>query len=359
MRTKIITYTALLAAFMLALGLVSQKVILAQAAPQLTSKFSDQPLPLADPASSVWDRAAALDIPLTSQRVAPPSLLEASVSSVKVRTLNDGAWIAFLLEWTDATRDAAAIKPDQFRDAAALQFPVNKDVPGACMGVRGQTVNIWHWKADWQEDIDKGFQDMLAAYPNFYKDYYPFVIGEPPFHLPKDFNNAGARTYLAGWSAGNILSDPVRVTPVETARAMGFSTITSSERQNVLGRGVWQDGKWRVTIARPLFTGEKEEAQFKAGDKSSVAFAVWNGSKGDVGAKKQLSTDIALTIEGPASRAAEPAAREPAREQSAGTPVFSGFSAAIAVAAGAAAGIMVGIIIAMYFFRKPGKGVSR
>lgn len=358
-RIKILTYIALFVAFMTALGLTGQKVILAQATPQLTSRFIEQPLPLTDPTSSLWDRASALDIPLNAQRIVAPFLTESSVSSIKVRTLNDGAWIAFLLEWEDSTRDVSATKPDQFRDAAALQFPVNKDLPGACMGVRGQIVNLWHWKADWQEDLDKGFQDLISAYPNFYRDYYPFVVGEPPYNLAKDFNHAEAKIYLAGWSAGNILSDPLRATPVEAAKAMGFGTLTTYEKQNVLGRGVWQGGKWRVAFARPLFTGEKEEAQFKAGDRTSVAFAIWNGSKSDVGAKKQLSVDTSLIIEGPSGKIAEAAARETRVESSSGGQATGGFSVGIAVAIGAVAGIIAGTVIALYFFRRPKRGTGQ
>ena len=39
-----------------------------------------------------------------------------------VRALHDGKEIALLLVWTDATHDATAMRPQDFRDAAAVEL---------------------------------------------------------------------------------------------------------------------------------------------------------------------------------------------------------------------------------------------
>jgi len=169
------------------------------------------------------------------------------------------------------------------------------------MGATGQIVNLWHWKADWQYDIDHGFRDVVDAYPNFWLDYYPQVAGKPPYRLPADFSTAQAKAYLAGWSAGNPLSNPMRATPIEDLNAVGFGTLTSqaSQQQNVLGRGVWKDGRWYVVFARTLASAESNDAQLVPGQTTSVAFAVWDGAERQVGARKQLSTWTPLLIEKP------------------------------------------------------------
>lgn len=282
----------------LALGLNANGNVLAQALPQLESRYTAQPLPVADPASTLWAAVPALELPLTAQVIALPTLLHGSISSVRVRSLNDGQRIAFLLEWKDNTKDTRALRPDEFRDAAAIQFPVDTATPGVCMGFRGKPVNLWHWKADWQEDIDQGYKEVVDAYPNFWKDYYPFAVGKPPYRLPTDFNSANARAYLVGWAAGNPLSDPFRVTPMQELAAMGFGTAEHKSLQTVLGRGVWSDNTWRVVYTRPLSVSDPDAVQFLPGGKAYVAFAVWNGSNQEVGARKQVTADIAMNIQG-------------------------------------------------------------
>jgi hypothetical protein len=230
---------------------------------------------------------------------------------MQVKSLNDGTWISFRLEWPDATMDDLAVGPAQFRDAAALQLPVNQAVPGVCMGVRGQPVNLWHWKADWQKDINDGFQDLMVQYPNFFKDYYPFAVGNPPFKAPQDFSSPDAKRFLIGWTAGNPLSDPLRVTPVEELIAHGFGTATHFDEQGVLGRGTYKDGKWSVVFARPMTTAAVDQAQVTAGGRGIMAVAAWNGSNQEVGARKQISADFTFSVE-KAPAGAVPTAQPPA-----------------------------------------------
>ncbi len=287
-----------------ATALTLSGVAFAQTQTQLVSAYLSTGLPLADPASQAWAQAQAIEVPLTPQAGVLPSLAQSTIPTMQVRSLNDGKWVAFRLEWPDATKDELAIGQDQFRDAGAIQMPVDQTIPGVCMGVRGQPVNLWHWKADWQNDIDNGFQDLMAQYPNFWKDYYPFVVGSPPFKTPDDFASADARRFLVGWAAGNPLSDPARLTPVEELIAHGFGTATHSADQGVLGRGQWADGRWSVVFARPLVTASETQAQLTAGGRGTMAVAAWNGSNKEVGARKQISADFTFAL----ARAPAPAA---------------------------------------------------
>jgi hypothetical protein len=269
---------------------------LAQGGPLLTSVVVKE-LPN-DPDSAIWNDVPASSVPLIPQVVALPRMLDVSVPTVSVRSVNDGQRIAFLLEWADATRDVRATRPDEFRDAAAIMFPVGDFVPNICMGSPGQLANLWHWKADWQEDIERGFQDVVDAYPNFYTDNYPFVTGVPPFRAPADFGSTEARQYHVGMVAGNPLSRPDKPSPVEVLLAGGFGTSTHSAQQNVEGRGVWADGRWRVVFTRALAASDTESVNLVGRSTVPVAFAIWNGSNQEVGARKQLSgiVTVALTL---------------------------------------------------------------
>ncbi|MBI2886430.1 MAG: nitrate reductase [Chloroflexi bacterium] len=289
----------------LSLSLALQGKALAQQGPQLTSVAQSKLL--TDPMDAAWQKVPAADVPLTPQAGVKPALMATSVSSVKVRSVNDGASIAFLLEWQDGSEDRYASRPESFRDAAAIQFPTTGELPAICMGVRGQMVNIWHWKADWQTDIDKGFQDVPDAYPNFYKDAYPAVnvlTGTPPFRMPKDFESPEAKQFMVGWTVGNALSEPVRTSPIEDLNAIGFSTATHKAKQNVNGKGVWKDGVWRVVYTRALKVDDVDAAALTAGQEVPVAFAVWNGSNQEVGARKQTSTFLNVTVQAAGGAAA-------------------------------------------------------
>ena len=290
---------------LLGAALAARGTILAQAQPTLTSAYSAGPVPL-DPLAPAWNSATALAVPLTAQSGVVPALAQPSVNQVNVKSLNDGQRVAFLLTWDDKTQDDHATRPDQFRDAAAIQIPVTSTVPVICMGAAGQLSNLWHWKADWQTDIDQGFQDVVQAYPNFWNDYYPFVVGKPPYHVPTDFASMDARAYMVGWAAGNPLSDPDRVTPVEDLNALGFGTLTHQKHQDVLGRGVYKNGTWNVVFLRPLASADDGDAQLVPGNAGSIAFAVWNGSNQETGSRKQVSSWVTLQIQGGGTAAAMP-----------------------------------------------------
>ncbi|MBI4504205.1 MAG: hypothetical protein HY691_01610 [Chloroflexi bacterium] len=311
MRSHTLASRALVVLLVLvAAALALRGTALAQQAPQLTASLVRE-LPT-DPESPIWQQARPAAVPLTPQVVALPRLAQVSVQSVSVRALHDGQRIAFLMAWSDPTRDARAVKPDEFRDAAAIMLPVGDAPPNICMGSPGQTTNLWHWKADWQEDIDKGFQDLPQAYPNFSKDYYPYAAGSPPFDAAKDFASDEAKAYLIGRAAGNPLSAVTKKSPVEELLAVGFGTTTHKQRQEVEGRGVWSGGRWQVAFVRALASGDAAEADLAKRSDVPVAFAVWNGANQEVGARKQVSGFLTLRIAGEAAPPAAPPAAAPA-----------------------------------------------
>ncbi len=82
-----------------------------------------------------------------------------------------------MMEWADPTRDESVLRVEDFRDGAAVQFPLAESLPFYCMGQQGGDVNIWHWKADWQTAINAR-QELHDQFPNMYVDQYPFTEEE-------------------------------------------------------------------------------------------------------------------------------------------------------------------------------------
>lgn len=298
-------------AALIALVLTVRGHTLSAQQPQYVVGYSANPVPT-DPLSTAWDSVPAIEVPLIPQAGVTPALLTPSIASVTVQAIHDDAHIAFRMVWADPTRDVEAGRPDVFRDAAAIQFPVAAGVPSICMGAAGQISNIWHWKADWQEDIDTGFQDITRLYPHFFKDYYPFVEGEPPYSFPDDFSQPDARAYSPGWAVGNALSQPMREWPIENLIASGFGTLTTHEQAAIEGRGVWENGTWSVVFIRELTPAAADLATFQEAGELATAFAVWNGSNEEVGARKQLSSFVTFGIEAPPVTPDEPVGEAPA-----------------------------------------------
>jgi len=258
----------------------------------LVVRFVPSAIP-ADPAWAGWKGAPALAVALGPQAIAPPWALTPSIRQLTVQALHNGTWIAFRLSWKDATKNSV-MYTDTFRDAAAIMVPVGKEA-AITMGAAGQRALILHWKADWQEDIDKTFQDVAQLYPNAWVDWYPFAPGEPPYDMTA-WTNPESRRYLTGWVLGNPRSQPIKRTSVEEQIAEGFGTLTTSERQSAIGKGAYADGGWSVAITRPFVTGDPSDPAWGPGKASVVSFGVWDGAKGEIGSRKGISAWVPLRV---------------------------------------------------------------
>lgn len=260
--------------------------------------LSDAEFPAKDPASIVWSRAKSIKIDLLPQQMALPMLDKVAVPWAELQAIHNGSLVAFRLKWPDATRDAN-VDVNRFTDSAAIMFPLDPSKPASfTMGNPGGKVHIIHWKALWQEDIDKGFQDVKALHPYYWVDLYffaeeplpLFAEGEFPQHpAAKSFKTPEALAQLPGAYVRNPVSMLVREVPMEEAMAEGFGTFTSQPRQNATGRGLWHDGQWMAVFARPMVTDDLHDAQFTPGKDSFISIAIWDGAKDNVGARKQYS----------------------------------------------------------------------
>lgn len=215
-----------------------------------------------DTEAAVWNAARAVEVPLASQVMARPREYEASVKGIKVRAIHNSKDIGFLLEWKDETKDLAFEVVHTFSDGAALQFPSKTTgiLPHFGMGHDEGIVNIWNWKAVFQEN---GKERKVYA-----------MVDE----------------FLAGREAGNPLS--IQINPVQNLIAGGFGTLTAMEEkeQAVSGIGKWEAGAWKVVFKRAINGIEEYGAQFEEGKLTPVAFAVWDGANMERGARKAVST---------------------------------------------------------------------
>lgn len=259
----------------------------------------------AGPEDSAWDQARPVYVGLT-----PLWWTDERVEGLVAQAMHNGEALALRLTWLDASRDDRAVRVEEFRDAIAIQFSLSSNPP-FYMGddsLHGG-VNIWMWKADRQKNIDEGFQDVDAAFPERAVDMYDecpirakdmalvdWPHGEITQHNPQ---------FITAWGAGNLVADPELTTPVECLVARGPGTLTGKPAavQLVKGRAVYRRGMWSVQLERALEPpcehegGGPDERVFRPGDYLPVSFAVWDGSAGDRDGKKSISIWQKLVIE--------------------------------------------------------------
>jgi hypothetical protein len=258
-------------------------------------KYLPGSLPLTAPESRLWTDVSPVEMALGPQLTGVPwTHPEPSIRSVNIKALHNSSWISFRLTWKDDTKNSVMVS-DTFRDAAAVMLSLEPGA-GQCMGTPSANALIAHWKADWQKDVEDGFTDIAQLYPNFWSDWYIHAVGNPPYDLP-DVYQPNARAFVGGWAVGNALSNPFKLTPVETVIARGFGTLSSYEFQSFVGRGTHSNGEWQVVISRPIATGHADPP-WSSTKPLELTLAVWDGAKKEVGPKKGVSIPMPLSLEG-------------------------------------------------------------
>jgi hypothetical protein len=215
-----------------------------------------------------------------------PRQLERTTPLVQVRALCDGRRVAFRLEWNDATRNDEQ-RPGAFSDACAVQLPsrVQADLPAPQMGEGGKDVEIVFWRAAWQAALEKGELALTDLYPNASIDHYPFEAA------PARGTGAGmALRYSPARALENDMALP-RSAPIEVLVASGPGTLRPAPSGEASGAGLRTSAGWSVVLTRPLPEG------FERSGRTQAAFAVWEGSAGEVGARKMRTAWVPFALE--------------------------------------------------------------
>jgi ethylbenzene dehydrogenase len=244
----------------------------------------------AAPDDPAWSSVPVHTAQLLPQDVVEPRLLAPTTPAVEVQALTDGKQVAFRLAWPAPARSDRT-GPAVFSDACAVQLPANagREVPNPMMGEAAQPVEITYWRAAWQATVDGRPETLSTLYPNSKVDHYPFESASLPPGSPEQL--AMARRYAPARAVGNPMAGP-RTTPVQDLVASGPGTLRAAEKSASTGAGKPTATGWAVVIARPL------PGSLAPGGRSQVAFAVWQGGKGEVGARKMRTGWIPLAVEG-------------------------------------------------------------
>lgn len=199
-----------------------------------------------NPEDPEWNQARPVVFPLVGQIIAKERWFTPSVNSIIVRALYNEAEIAFLLEWDDRTNSRKGVDQEGdeiFNDMAAIQFPagtwMGQEMPYFGMGDKTRAVDVWQWVSD----------DSV-----------------------REVNANGIKK--------------INIRPPDDAK--------------IEGQGKYKTGTYRVVFRRPLVTDKSEkDIHFEIGKFLPIAFAAWDGSRGERGSRHSLSTWYWLILEPP------------------------------------------------------------
>lgn len=230
-----------------------------------------------------WKNAFETPITLEKQLIALPKSEDDGVTEIKIKALYNESWAAFLLRWDDPTPDHLA-QIGKYSDSVAIQFPgAPGELPDSAMGGApgsARPVVIHQWKAVWQEAEAGKIEGIRTFYPNTWSDVYIFEMAQDDAA-----KTAMERTFTTSVAAGNPLAH--HGTAIRDLESVGFGSVEFSAEQSSTGYGQWENGQWRVLIVRSV---ERNRGSVDLGRLFYAAFAVWDGSRREVGARKMQST---------------------------------------------------------------------
>ena len=230
----------------------------------------------ADPNAPYWKDAPEGLVTLLAQPMIAPRPETTTTENVVVQAVHDGTRAAFRLRWKDTEKSEAG-RLGEFSDGLALEFPLKEGTtPPVMMGAKDLPVHLFHWRAQYQRDNEQGKPTMKDLYPHQSIDMYPHEYKEAPS------NPSAAEKFSPGVAEGNPQS--YAKTGVDEIIAEGFSTSSVQAGHGSAAHGDWANGEWVLVIVRPLAV--EGGSTLKAGGAGSIAFAIWQGGKGEVGSRK-------------------------------------------------------------------------
>jgi DMSO reductase family type II enzyme heme b subunit len=157
------------------------------------------------------------------------------------------------------------------------------------MGETGRGVEITYWSSAWQARAEGRTPEIRSLYPTASVDHYPFEAASLPPGSPEQ--KAMADRYAPAHALGNFM-DGDGVHTVQDLVAEGPGTLTPAPETRSDGRGRWSGGRWELLLTRPLPAGAPP------GARTQIAFAVWQGGREEVGARKMRSVWTPFAVGG-------------------------------------------------------------
>lgn len=231
----------------------------------------DGPLP-DDPGDPTWKTVSSNFYPLGGQIIQSEKIIYPIIDNVVVKALHNGKEIAFYLHWDDPTVDPILKKTTTVEESPAPPLPA-------------------HLQTD--EPEEQPTEELKPQeFPDSIAIQFPTSIGdgnEKPYFLNGDSEHS---VNLWKWS-----SHPMKALEL-TATGIEKITTQKDSSQNLTSKASFKYGRYFLVMKRPLTTSDpKIDIQLQPGQTTPIAFNIWNGSAGETGSKKVISSWFDMILE--------------------------------------------------------------
>ncbi len=231
----------------------------------------DGPLP-DDPGDPTWKTVSSNFYPLGGQIIQSEKIIYPIIDNVVVKALHNGKEIAFYLHWDDPTVDPILKKTTTVEESPAPPLPA-------------------HLQTD--EPEEQPTEELKPQeFPDSIAIQFPTSLGDgnqKPYFLNGDSEHS---VNLWKWS-----SHPMKALEL-TATGIEKITTQKDSSQNLTSKASFKYGRYFLVMKRPLTTSDpKIDIQLQPGQTTPIAFNIWNGSAGETGSKKVISSWFDMILE--------------------------------------------------------------
>ena len=232
----------------------------------------DGPLP-DNPDDPAWKTVNSNFYPLGGQIIQSEKAIYPIIDNVVVKALHNGNEIAFYLHWDDPTVDPVLEKLTTVEESPAPPLPA-------------------HLQVEEPEEEQSTEEPQLQEFPDSIAIQFPISVddnGDKPYFLNGDSEHP---VNLWKWN-----SYPMKAMEMN---AIGVDKINAqaSDSQSLSSKASFKYGRYFLVIKRPLTTVDtKNDIQFRSGQTIPIAFNAWNGSAGEHGSQKVISSWFNLELE--------------------------------------------------------------
>lgn len=230
-----------------------------------------------DPSDPVWKTVESYFFPLGGQILDKEKLYYPTVDNISVKAIHNGDEIAINLYWDDPSFDPVLAVLTKVKESPPPPLPEHL-----------RTNNEF---SDEPKAV-KQTQPEPQAFPDAVAVQFPVRLdanGQKPYFLNGDSEHPVS---LWKWESSHNKTSEMNATGLDQWR------LQPDGNQGVRSESVYRYGRYFLTMKRKLTTADKKsDIQLLPGSKIPIAFNVWDGSQGEEGTKKAISSWFEMVLE--------------------------------------------------------------
>jgi len=226
-----------------------------------------------NPQDPVWKFVEPYFIPLGGQVMNSKKSYFPTVDNVIVKSIHNNDEISIYIHWDDPSYDPILAKTSTVEESPTPPLPPYLRVDEAEM-----------------EESAKDFE--AQEFPDALAVQFPVRLdedGKKPYFL-----NGDSHRPVNLWKWQSDTNKAVEI----NATGLKQWTAQAKESQSVFSRSAFRYGRYFLVLNRKLKTKDKgNDIQFQKEAKIPIAFNVWDGSQGEEGTKKAISSWFEMVLE--------------------------------------------------------------